>query len=130
MSIGAGSLLNDFSPIDIGQDAWPKPTLKCGSNRYDAWSCESSPCWRHERQCSSQEEKRPLTVQFRQILKTIVSTKESMGDIMKTSSFSLTEAKYVAGDNIKHVVLENVKNASLKVRSRPRECCRCEASQV
>ena len=59
-----------------------------------------------------------LTVQFRQILKKIVSTKESMGDIMKTSSFALTEAKYVAGDNIKHVVLENVKEASLRVRSR------------
>ncbi|KAL2932729.1 V-type proton ATPase subunit D [Bienertia sinuspersici] len=59
-----------------------------------------------------------LTVQFRSILKKIVSTKESMGDIMKTSSFSLTEAKYVAGENIKHVVLENVKTASLKVRSR------------
>lgn len=59
-----------------------------------------------------------LTVQFRQILKKIVSTKESMGEIMKTSSFSLTEAKYVAGENIKHVVLENVQNASLKVRSR------------
>ncbi|KAE8697418.1 V-type proton ATPase subunit D [Hibiscus syriacus] len=37
-----------------------------------------------------------LTVQFRQILKKIVSTKESMGEIMKISSFSLTEAKYVA----------------------------------
>ncbi|TKY64628.1 V-type proton ATPase subunit D [Spatholobus suberectus] len=59
-----------------------------------------------------------LTVQFRQILKKIVSTKESMGDIMKTSSFALTEAKYVAGDNIKHVVLENVREASLRVRSR------------
>lgn len=59
-----------------------------------------------------------LTVQFRQILKKIVSTKETMGEIMKTSSFALTEAKYVAGDSIKHVVLENVKNASLKVRSR------------
>ncbi|GLT35719.1 hypothetical protein SLA2020_101460 [Shorea laevis] len=59
-----------------------------------------------------------LTVQFRQILKKIVSTKESMGEIMKTSSFSLTEAKYVAGDNVKHIVLENVRNASLKVRSR------------
>ncbi|KAH7836565.1 hypothetical protein Vadar_002928 [Vaccinium darrowii] len=32
-----------------------------------------------------------LTVQFRQILKKIVSTKESMGEIMKTSSFALTE---------------------------------------
>ncbi|KAF8018077.1 hypothetical protein BT93_H3090 [Corymbia citriodora subsp. variegata] len=59
-----------------------------------------------------------LTVQFRQILKKIVSTKESMGDIMKASSFALTEAKYVAGENVKHVVLENVQNASLKVRSR------------
>lgn len=58
-----------------------------------------------------------LTVQFRQILKKIVSTKESMGEILKSSYFSLTEAKYVAGDNIKHVVLENVQNASLKVRS-------------
>lgn len=59
-----------------------------------------------------------LTVQFRQILKKIVSTKESMGDVMKTSSFALTEAKYVAGENIKHIVLENVQNAFLKVRSR------------
>lgn len=59
-----------------------------------------------------------LTVQFRQILKKIVSAKESMGDIMKMSSFSLTEAKYVAGENVKHIVLENVENASLKVRSR------------
>ncbi|OIT34637.1 V-type proton ATPase subunit D [Nicotiana tabacum] len=59
-----------------------------------------------------------LTVQFRQILKDIVSTKESMGDVMKTSSFALTEAKYAAGENIKHVVLENVQNATIKVRSR------------
>ncbi|KAI3474249.1 hypothetical protein Pfo_029037 [Paulownia fortunei] len=58
-----------------------------------------------------------LTVQFRQILKKIVSTKESMGDIMKNSSFALTEAKYVAGENIKHIVRENVQSASLKVRS-------------
>ncbi|KAF6134121.1 hypothetical protein GIB67_013518 [Kingdonia uniflora] len=59
-----------------------------------------------------------LTVQFRQILKKIVATKESMGDIMKSSSFALTEAKYVAGENIKHIVLENVHIATLKVRSR------------
>lgn len=59
-----------------------------------------------------------LTVQFRQILKNIVSTKESMGEVMKNSSFALTEAKYVAGDNIRHIVLENVRSASLKVRSR------------
>ncbi|KAG6487098.1 V-type proton ATPase subunit D-like [Zingiber officinale] len=59
-----------------------------------------------------------LTVQFRAILKQIVSTKESMGDIMRSSSFALTEVKYVTGDNIKHVVLESVKSASLRVRSR------------
>lgn len=59
-----------------------------------------------------------LTVQFRQILKKIVSTKESMGDIIKSSSFALTEAKYVAGDNIKHIVRENVQSASIKVKSR------------
>ncbi|KAL3818942.1 hypothetical protein ACJIZ3_004847 [Penstemon smallii] len=58
-----------------------------------------------------------LTVQFRQILKNIVSTKESMGDVMKKSSFALTEAKYVAGENIKHIVRENVSSAALKVRS-------------
>lgn len=59
-----------------------------------------------------------LTVQFRQILKNIVTTKESMGEVMKDSSFALIEAKYVAGENIKHIVLENVQNASIKVRSR------------
>ena len=59
-----------------------------------------------------------LTVQFRQILKQIVTTKESMGEIMRASSFALTEAKYAAGDNIKHVILENVRSASLRVRSR------------
>ncbi|XP_043721678.1 V-type proton ATPase subunit D [Telopea speciosissima] len=59
-----------------------------------------------------------LTVQFRQILKKIVATKESMGTIMKDSSFALTEAKYIAGENIKHVVLENVQTATLKVRAR------------
>ncbi|KVH96143.1 V-type proton ATPase subunit D-like [Cynara cardunculus var. scolymus] len=59
-----------------------------------------------------------LTVQFRQILRKIVSTKESMGTVMKSSSFALTEAKYVAGENIKHVVLENVQSASVRVRSR------------
>nr|GMC79870.1 V-type proton ATPase subunit D-like [Ipomoea batatas] len=59
-----------------------------------------------------------LTVQFRQILKKIVSTKEAMGEVMKSSSFALTEVKYCAGENVKHIVLENVQNATLKVRSR------------
>ncbi|KAI7985888.1 V-type proton ATPase subunit D [Camellia lanceoleosa] len=59
-----------------------------------------------------------LTVQFCQILKKIISTKESMGQVMKTSSFALTEAKCVACKNIKHTVLENVQTASFKVRSK------------
>ncbi|KAL5546793.1 hypothetical protein UlMin_006480 [Ulmus minor] len=46
--------------------------------------------------------------------KRIVLTEESIGDIMKSSSFVLIEAKYIAGENIKHTVLENVQNASFK----------------
>ncbi|KAL2630318.1 hypothetical protein R1flu_015004 [Riccia fluitans] len=59
-----------------------------------------------------------LTMQFRAILRRIVQTKESMGDIMKSSAFSLTEAKYAAGDNIKYIVFENVEAASIKVRAK------------
>ncbi|KAI5071663.1 hypothetical protein GOP47_0013914 [Adiantum capillus-veneris] len=59
-----------------------------------------------------------LTVQFRQILKRIVQAKETMGDSLKASSFSLTEAKYTAGDSIKYVVLENVGSATVKVRAK------------
>ena len=55
-----------------------------------------------------------LTVQFRQILKKIVSTKESMGEIMKTSSFALTEVKYVTIGK-KYVAGENVKHESIVV---------------
>lgn len=57
-----------------------------------------------------------LTMQFRAILKKIVIAKESMGDAMRNASFSLTEAKYVAGDNVKYVVRESVKSATLRVR--------------
>nr|CAD1825212.1 unnamed protein product [Ananas comosus var. bracteatus] len=59
-----------------------------------------------------------LTVQFRQILRKIVTAKESMGEAMRASAFSLAEAKYVAGDGVRHVVLESVRSASLRVRSR------------
>ncbi|RID64996.1 hypothetical protein BRARA_D00224 [Brassica rapa] len=68
-----------------------------------------------------------LTVQFRALLKKIVTAKESMGDMMKTSSFALTEVKYVAGKNVKHVVLENVKEATLKVRRDQERLNRCLA---
>ncbi|KAJ6843709.1 V-type proton ATPase subunit D [Iris pallida] len=59
-----------------------------------------------------------LTSQFRQILKRIVSTKESMGEIMRAASFALTEAKYAAGDSVRHFVLNSVRTASVRVRSR------------
>eukprot|EP00243_Klebsormidium_subtile_P008031 TRINITY_DN3684_c0_g1_i1.p1 TRINITY_DN3684_c0_g1~~TRINITY_DN3684_c0_g1_i1.p1 ORF type:complete len:257 (-),score=62.30 TRINITY_DN3684_c0_g1_i1:215-985(-) len=59
-----------------------------------------------------------LTMQFRQILKRIVETKEMMGETMKQAAFALTEAKYAAGDNIKHTVFENVSSATIKVRSK------------
>ena len=59
-----------------------------------------------------------LSMQFRQILKKIVQTKESMGEIMKTSAFALTEAKYAAGDYIKHIVFENVDKAVIKVKAK------------
>lgn len=58
-----------------------------------------------------------LTVQFRAILKKIVAAKESMGQAMRSAAFSLAEAKYVAGDGVKHVVREAVKAATLRVRS-------------
>ncbi|EAZ32174.1 hypothetical protein OsJ_16379 [Oryza sativa Japonica Group] len=58
-----------------------------------------------------------LTVQFRAILKKIVAAKESMGEAMRASSFSLAEAKYVAGDGIRHVVLQSVRLGFLRVRS-------------
>ena len=55
-----------------------------------------------------------LTMRFRQILKTIVQTKEEMGKKFRQSAFALTEAKYAAGD-FRHTVLDNVEQASVKV---------------
>ncbi|KAL8480737.1 hypothetical protein ACS0TY_027324 [Phlomoides rotata] len=85
---------------------------------YSAWGSESSSVGATRGHALLKKKSiDALTVQFCQILKKIVSTKESMGDTMKTSSFTLTEAKYVAGENIKHVVRENVTTDALKVRS-------------
>ncbi|KAK9856481.1 hypothetical protein WJX84_010758, partial [Apatococcus fuscideae] len=57
-----------------------------------------------------------LTMRFRQILKTIVQTKEEMGKKFRSSAFALTEAKYAAGD-FRHTVLDNVEQASVKVNA-------------
>jgi V-type H+-transporting ATPase subunit D len=59
-----------------------------------------------------------LTMQFRQILKRIVSTKKSMGEIMKASAFALTEAKYTVGENTKHIIRENINSATIRVKAK------------
>lgn len=64
-----------------------------------------------------------LTMRFRQILKTIVQTKEEMGKKFRQSAFALTEAKYAAGD-FRHTVLDNVEQASVKVRCSS-DCSMC-----
>lgn len=39
-----------------------------------------------------------LQLRFRMILKKIVETKQTMGEVMKEASFSLAEAKFASGD--------------------------------
>lgn len=58
-----------------------------------------------------------LTIKFRQILKKIVETKTKMGATMKASSFALTEAKYAAGEHVKHTIFDNVEQAHVRVKS-------------
>ncbi|CAL8471857.1 g11399 [Coccomyxa elongata] len=55
-----------------------------------------------------------LTVRFRQILKKIVDTKQSMGKTMRESAFALTEAKYAAGE-FRHTVFDSVETAQVRV---------------
>lgn len=58
-----------------------------------------------------------LTVRFRAILKEIIQAKESMGGTMRDSFFSLTEARWAGGENMKHTVLDNVEQAAFKVNA-------------
>lgn len=58
-----------------------------------------------------------LSIRFRSILSTIKQCKENMGQQFREASFSLAEAKYIAGD-ISYAVVESVNNAALKVRMR------------
>lgn len=44
----------------------------------------------------------------RQILKEIIEKKEGMGDIMKASFFSMTQAVYSGGEGIKYTIIDNV----------------------
>jgi len=59
-----------------------------------------------------------LSMRFRQILKKIMDTKEKMGVSLRESNFALTEAKYTAGDSVKHTIVDSVKEASVRVAAR------------
>ena len=59
-----------------------------------------------------------LTMRYRQILAKIVAAKREMGTAMRASAFALTEAKYVAGEGIKHTVLDGVDRANVRVRAK------------
>uniref|UniRef100_A0A7S3E3C1 Vacuolar ATP synthase subunit D n=1 Tax=Chloropicon laureae TaxID=464258 RepID=A0A7S3E3C1_9CHLO len=59
-----------------------------------------------------------LSMRFRQILRKIMDTKEAMGVSLRESNFALTEAKYTAGESIKHTIVDNVKEASVRVAAR------------
>jgi V-type H+-transporting ATPase subunit D len=58
-----------------------------------------------------------LELRFRSILKKIVETKQTMGELMKEAAFSLAEAKFACGD-FSQAVLQNVNKAQMKIRSR------------
>ena len=58
-----------------------------------------------------------LTMRYRSILKKIVDLKQHMGTTMKQASFALTEAKYVAGEGVRHTVLDSVDKANVRVRA-------------
>lgn len=63
-----------------------------------------------------------LTVRFRQILKKIVAIKEDLGSNLRSAFFTLTEAKYAAGE-FKNTVIENVALASIKVSATTHKGC-------
>lgn len=58
-----------------------------------------------------------LQMKFRSILKKIIDTKQTMGEIMKEASFSLAEAKFATGD-FNHAVIQNVSKAQIKIKTR------------
>lgn len=57
-----------------------------------------------------------LTLRFRAILQKIKERKEQMGPLMKDASFSLTQAKFIAGENLPHMVIEGVEKATFKLK--------------
>mmetsp|Transcript_1207 Transcript_1207/g.3998 ORF Transcript_1207/g.3998 Transcript_1207/m.3998 type:complete len:253 (-) Transcript_1207:145-903(-) len=58
-----------------------------------------------------------LTMRYRQILKKISTAKGRMGVLLKDSAFALTEAKYAAGEQMKHTVMDGVGQATVRVKA-------------
>lgn len=58
-----------------------------------------------------------LMVRFRSILGSIIKSKEAMGEAMRSASFSLAEATFVAGDFSSGVV-ESAKSAKIRIKSK------------
>jgi V-type H+-transporting ATPase subunit D len=59
-----------------------------------------------------------LAMRFRSILKKIIDTKMLMGDMMKTASFSLAEAKFSMSGDFTNVVIQSVSKAQIKIRTK------------
>lgn len=59
-----------------------------------------------------------LTKRFREITRRIDESKQRMGAVMQTASFSLAEVTYATGENIGYQVQESVANARFKVGAR------------
>ena len=58
-----------------------------------------------------------MKLRFRSILKSIVDSKELMGDIMATAAFSLAEVKFAGGADVGPMVLQNVPSiAAVKIK--------------
>lgn len=85
--------------LNIWKGVRPNPVLECGSLRSNAWDHESLPYQCYKSSCSSQEEEGCFNRLVPSDSKKIASKKESMGEIMKTSSFAQTEAKYISREN-------------------------------
>lgn len=58
-----------------------------------------------------------LTLKFRGILKKIIETKTTMGEVMREAAFTMAEAKFAMGD-FNNLVLQNTDKAQLKVKSK------------
>lgn len=60
-----------------------------------------------------------LLVRFRSILADILEKKEGAGEESREAMLALALAKYAYGDNLKHIVIENVDDATLRVKMSP-----------